>query len=176
MSKVWPVDYLIRLLRCLFTHSDAVVTKNDDIYTYHRKSCPKQIGTSIGLALTSVVLDKTITKKAHSLGVSVPSGGAASDNAPPEALLAGYRAAQWFNFAFVMVGLVLAVVFLRDIGVIARKHREPEPVLKPKHAHVEGVDRQEVKEAKDEEAVVGLESPSRHDEDRHRSVEKEMEV
>lgn len=58
------------------------------------------------------------------MGVSVPSGGAAADSAPKEALLAGYRAAQWFCFAFVMVGLALALLFLRNIGVIARKHVE----------------------------------------------------
>lgn len=80
-----------------------------------------QIGTSIGLALTSVVLDRTITSKAHSLGADVPAGGAAASNAPKEALLAGYKAAQWFNFAFVMVGLVFVMLFMRGMGIIAKK-------------------------------------------------------
>jgi hypothetical protein len=71
------------------------------------------------------VLDQTITKTAHSLGVSVPPG-AVSDQTPPAALLAGYRAAQWCNFAFMMVGLVLAILFLRNIGVIAAKQPDPE--------------------------------------------------
>lgn len=152
----------------IHTHSVAAASQQYQYPYLPCQSYPPKIGTSIGLALTSVVLDKTIAKKAHSLGVSVPPGGAASDNAPPEALLAGYRAAQWFNFAFVMVGLALAVVFLRDIGVIARKH---QPM--PKDSHAEGVvDMQEsAREAKDGEAVAGLESPSRR-----RSLEKESEV
>ena len=74
------------------------------------------------------MLDNTIVSTAHSLGVPVPPGGAAPNSAPRAALLAGYRAAQWVNFAFVMLGLALALVFLRDIGVIAEKCPEPENV------------------------------------------------
>lgn len=122
----------------------------------------QKLGISIGLALTSVVLDKTITKKVHSMGVSVPPGGAAFDNAPPEALLAGYSAVQWLNFAFVMVGLTLAVVFLRDIGVVAGKHPEPENV------RAGGVERQE---KASEEGGVGLEKPTRDDKKRPLGVE-----
>jgi len=49
------------------------------------------------------------------------------------ALLAGYLAVQWLNFGFVMFGLVLALVFLRDIGVIARKPCPPiHPQGRPK--------------------------------------------
>ncbi|KAF8319050.1 efflux transporter [Clavulina sp. PMI_390] len=82
-----------------------------------------QIGTSIGLSISSIVLDKQIVKKASEMGISLPSGGAAADNAPKEALLSGYRAAQWLCFAYVMTGLFMAVVFLRDIGVIAKKEK-----------------------------------------------------
>lgn len=71
-------------------------------------------------------MDKTIVNKAHSLGITVPPGGAAFNDIPPAALLAGYRAAQWFNFAFVMVGLILALLFLRDIGIIAPKQPESD--------------------------------------------------
>jgi flagellar biosynthesis/type III secretory pathway M-ring protein FliF/YscJ len=110
------------------------------------------------------VLEKTITKKVRSLGVSVPPGGADFDNAPLEALLAGYRAAQWLNFAFVMVGLTLAVVFLRDIGMIARKHPEPENV------RARDVERQEP-EKMSEEAAAGLENPTRDDNERAMGVE-----
>ncbi|KAF8319051.1 efflux transporter [Clavulina sp. PMI_390] len=80
-----------------------------------------QLGTSIGLSISSIVLDKEIVKKAKSMGVSLPSGGAAANNAPKEALLSGYRAVQWLFFAYAMTGAFIAIVFLRDIGVIARK-------------------------------------------------------
>lgn len=81
------------------------------------------------------MLDNTIISTARSLGVPTPPGGAAPNNAPRTALLAGYRAAQWVNFAFVMLGLAVALVFLRDIGVIAEKCSELEDV----DASVEGV-------------------------------------
>lgn len=143
MNKVWRADYLIHLLRYLLWR---VVDQGSPYLSLRKK-----LGASIGLALTSVVLDKTIAKKAHSLGIFVPPGGAASDNVPPAALLAGYRAAQWFNFAFLIVALVLAVVFLRDIGVIARKHPEP------RESRAGGTGREE---KLDEEAVMGLERPA----------------
>lgn len=105
--------------------------------------CPRtifilKIGTSIGLSLSSVLLDRTIASKSKSLGISVPSGGTAADSAPKEALLAGYRAAQWLCFAYVMVGLFLAVVFLRDIGIIAKK--PPKASLHSASIHESEVD------------------------------------
>jgi len=144
-----------------------VGNKDDYTHAYFSAITGQKLGASIGLALTSVVLDKTIAKKVHSLGVSVPPGGAASDNTPPEALLAGYRAAQWLSFAFVMVGLTLAVVFLRDIGVIARKHPEPENV------QAGDVERQE---KTSEEAAVGLENPTSDDKKQPMGVESESKA
>lgn len=78
-----------------------------------------KIGTSIGLSLASVVLDRTIARKAREMGVTTGAGGNVVNNAPPEALLAGFRAAQWLNFAYCMVGLVLGLIFLRHIGIVA---------------------------------------------------------
>ncbi|KAF9509240.1 hypothetical protein BS47DRAFT_1349492 [Hydnum rufescens UP504] len=90
-----------------------------------------QVGASLGLALSSIVLDKTIRKETRRLNASQP---AVSPQLTAKAgLLAGYRAVQWLNFGFVMFGLVLALVFLRDIGVIARKLRPPvHPQGRPK--------------------------------------------
>lgn len=80
-----------------------------------------QVGTSVGLAISSVVLDRTISRKIRSLDLpQLPSSSASISDTPKAALLAGYRAVQWLNFAFVMVGLVLALTFLKRIGVIAR--------------------------------------------------------
>ena len=75
----------------------------------------------MGLAISSVVLDRTIARKIRSLDLpQLPSSSASISDTPKPALLAGYRAVQWLNFAFVMVGLVLALAFLKRIGVIAR--------------------------------------------------------
>ena len=72
------------------------------------------------MALSTVVLNETIAKEVRSLGLPQLPSSASTSNTPKPALLAGYRAVQWLNFAFVMVGLLLALIFLRRIGVIAR--------------------------------------------------------
>src|SRR5260370_36036181 len=82
--------------------------------------CMFQIGASVGLAISSIVLNQTIAGEVRSLGLpQLPSSVSASDT-PKPALLAGYRAVQWLNFAFLMVGLILTLTFLRWIGVIAK--------------------------------------------------------
>ncbi|KAF8314445.1 MFS general substrate transporter [Clavulina sp. PMI_390] len=78
-----------------------------------------QIGTSIGLSLCSIVMDHLAARKARELGSVVGSGAQAINNAPREALLAGYRGAQWVNFGYCMMGLILAVLFLRHVGIVA---------------------------------------------------------
>jgi len=79
------------------------------------------IGASVGLTASSVILDRTIERELGSLGLpQIPSSSISSANTPKSALLAGYRAAQWLNFAFVMVGLLLALIFLKRIGIVTR--------------------------------------------------------
>lgn len=148
-SKVWQADYSTHLLRYvlsrpgfvgdlhpfgMLTHSHstipsprfAIISTNES----PAKQSPSrncwvldtiQIGTSIGLSLSSILLDRTIARKAREMGISIPSGGAAADNAPKEALLAGYRAAQWLGFGYSIFAMVLALLFLRDMGIIAPK-------------------------------------------------------
>ncbi|KAF8340762.1 efflux transporter [Cantharellus anzutake] len=79
-----------------------------------------QVGTSVGLALSSIVLNQMVARNIQSLGPQETSSSKPSSSTPKSALLEGYRAVQWLNFSFMMVGLVLALVFLRHIGVIAR--------------------------------------------------------
>lgn len=71
-----------------------------------------QIGTSIGLALSSIILDKTMARKTREL---TNAGGMTEREVSKAALLAAYRAVQWLNFAFVMVG-EYSVCFLVLVG------------------------------------------------------------
>jgi len=120
MSKVWQEDCSTHSHRCdLFPSSLSLSLSKStlpDAYLF----TPTQIGTSLGLAISSVVLDRTIARKSRELGLPLPTTDGSVPISKP-ALLAGYRAVQWLNFAFVMVGLVLAVLFLRQIGIIARR-------------------------------------------------------
>ncbi|KAF8524916.1 MFS general substrate transporter, partial [Hysterangium stoloniferum] len=73
-----------------------------------------QIGTSFGLAITTIVHNKVLMRD----GV-VPSIG--DSDAPPAAVLNAFKAAQWTAFGFAMTAMVLAVVFLRDVGIVGNR-------------------------------------------------------
>jgi len=68
-----------------------------------------QFGTSIGLALISVVAESFTRKSAY------------ADKASPEALGEGYRAAFWTAFAWMLVTGVVAVVSLRKVDKVGVK-------------------------------------------------------
>ncbi|KAF9509219.1 hypothetical protein BS47DRAFT_1349456 [Hydnum rufescens UP504] len=106
----------------------------------------------------SVVLDKTISKETRRLNASQPA--VSPQVTAKAALLAGYRAVQWLNFGFVMFGLVLALVFLRDIGVIARKPRPPvHPQGEPK---LIGPDEKQSPIYVEDIETLGFENPAPH--------------
>ncbi|KAK1232622.1 hypothetical protein PQX77_004242 [Marasmius sp. AFHP31] len=72
--------------------------------------CMQQLGTSIGITIGTVVYNRLLTKN---------SGGA---NPPPrDALLKSYRAAQWTNFAFTVSAAFLAILFLRNVGIVGHR-------------------------------------------------------
>lgn len=84
------------------------------------------------------------------MGIEVPPGGAAADNAPKAALLAGFKAAQWLNFAFIMVGLLLVVVFMRGMGIIANKHVEADDLKEASEEERREIEKEEEEERQHE--------------------------
>lgn len=66
-----------------------------------------RLATSTGLALTNSIAT-TVTNHYH------------GDRASSEALLQGYRAACWFCAASASLAAVLALVYLRDVGIVAK--------------------------------------------------------
>ncbi|KAI9457060.1 major facilitator superfamily-domain-containing protein [Boletus coccyginus] len=84
-----------------------------------------QIGTAFGLTITTLVFDNVVETQSAKLGVTVDSTGT---NAPKSAQLQGYRSAQWANAAFPFLASLLAVIFLRQVGIIGyRKHGGEDP-------------------------------------------------
>jgi hypothetical protein len=72
---------------------------------------PSQLGTSLGLAVTTVVFNRVIQHDS-----AQPSMGR-------EAQLNAYKAAQWTTFAFGTLATLLGIVFLRGVGVVGGKER-----------------------------------------------------
>ncbi|KAI0086514.1 efflux transporter [Irpex rosettiformis] len=85
-----------------------------------------QLGTSFGLAITTIIFNSTLKKESEKLGVAVNLSGT---NAPPAAQLKAYRAAMWGAFAFGMFGALLAALFLRSVGIVGHSD-EDERMLK----------------------------------------------
>ena len=56
-----------------------------------------QIGSAIGLSVSTIVFNGVLRAQSSSLGVSLDQG---SDDEPPAAQLKAYRAAMWTGFAF----------------------------------------------------------------------------
>ncbi|TBU27562.1 efflux transporter [Dichomitus squalens] len=77
-----------------------------------------QLGTAFGLAISTVVFNATQKSKAKSLGVTLNEDGT---NAPRPAQLTAYKDAMWSGFAFGLFGFLLAVLFLRGVGVVGHR-------------------------------------------------------
>ncbi|CAL1716634.1 unnamed protein product [Somion occarium] len=82
-----------------------------------------QLGIAFGLAITTIVFDRVRAQKSLNLGVVIDSQGS---NAPREAQLQAYRAAQWTILGFGALASILAVLFLRGVGVVGGPHK-PDP-------------------------------------------------
>ncbi|KAG9017798.1 hypothetical protein FRB93_004609 [Tulasnella sp. JGI-2019a] len=83
-----------------------------------------QIGAALGLAVTTVIADRITTNESRKLGFDYDPKS--PGYVPPEALLHGYRAAQWACLGFCMFSLALILVFLRDIGKVGGPHKTVE--------------------------------------------------
>jgi MFS family permease len=69
-----------------------------------------QLGTSIGLTITSVISDSITAKSRY------------TDKSSPVALLEGYRATFWALFAWTVVVIFVGAGGLRKLGRIGMKH------------------------------------------------------
>ncbi|KAH9873312.1 hypothetical protein J1614_005710 [Plenodomus biglobosus] len=69
-----------------------------------------QLGTSIGLTITSVISDSMTAKSGY------------TDKSSPAALLEGYRATFWALFAWTVVVVLVGAGGLRKLGKIGMKH------------------------------------------------------
>lgn len=84
-----------------------------------------QVGTAFGIAISTIVFNATIEKKAHELGVD--TGALASASAAPRpAQLAAYKNAMWAGCAFGFFGGILGFVFLRSVGVVGHRQATAE--------------------------------------------------
>ncbi|KAF8731224.1 hypothetical protein AX14_005036 [Amanita brunnescens Koide BX004] len=77
-----------------------------------------QIGTAIGVIVSTIVFNRVIAQDSRKLGVIVDAN---QDNAPPSAQLKAYQAAQWAAFCFSMIATILVIIFFRGVGAIGVK-------------------------------------------------------
>ncbi|KAI0047866.1 MFS general substrate transporter [Auriscalpium vulgare] len=73
-----------------------------------------QIGTSVGLSVSTIVFNSVLKSQSSRLGVEVDKAGT---NAPFAAHLRAYHAAEWTGFAFGIFCTVVSLLFLRGVGV-----------------------------------------------------------
>jgi MFS family permease len=77
-----------------------------------------QLGTSFGLAITTIVFNRVQADESAKLGNHFGA------DPPKEAQLLAYRSASWGAFAFGVVGSILAAVFLRGVGIVGNPRKE----------------------------------------------------
>ncbi|KAL0949753.1 hypothetical protein HGRIS_009791 [Hohenbuehelia grisea] len=90
-----------------------------------------QLGTALGIPVSTIVFNRVVAQDSRRMGIIVDATGS---NAPPQARLNGYRAAQWTAFAFGILATILAVIFLRNIGIVGheggpRKYDAEETII-----------------------------------------------
>ncbi len=61
----------------------------------------EQIGTALGVTVSTIVFNRVVAQDSLNMGIVVDN---ANHNAPREALLNGYKAAEWTAFAFGAIG------------------------------------------------------------------------
>ncbi|KAG1852813.1 major facilitator superfamily domain-containing protein [Suillus subalutaceus] len=77
-----------------------------------------QLGTAVGLALSTLVFNIVVDNESADVGITVNSAGT---NAPHFAQLKGYRSAQWTCASFALMAALLAALFLHGAGIVGDK-------------------------------------------------------
>ncbi|KAI9464425.1 major facilitator superfamily domain-containing protein [Lactarius psammicola] len=83
-----------------------------------------QIGTAIGVSVSTIVFDGVLKAQSSRLGVALD---AQRDNAPLAAQLKAYKAAMWTGFSFGLLGTVLCIIFLRGVGIVGETPAQDSP-------------------------------------------------
>jgi len=83
-----------------------------------------QLGTAFGLTISTIVFNNVVQQQSAALGVTVAA--TATNDAPAAAQLLGYRAAQWTSASFSLFAALLAVLFLRGVGIVGHKKTKTE--------------------------------------------------
>ncbi|KAF8621484.1 hypothetical protein AX15_007772 [Amanita polypyramis BW_CC] len=81
-----------------------------------------QIGTAIGVIVSTIVFNRVIVRESDRLGVVINEE---QDNIPRIAQLKAYRAAEWTSFAFGMIATIFVLLFFRGVGIIGVKNKTP---------------------------------------------------
>ncbi|KAI9056747.1 MFS general substrate transporter [Trametes sanguinea] len=84
-----------------------------------------QVGTAFGIAISTIVFNATLSKSSIQYGVHVNKEGT---NAPRPAQLVAYRDAFWTATAFAFAGVVLALLFLRSVGVVGERRKKQDAI------------------------------------------------
>jgi hypothetical protein len=82
-----------------------------------------QLGTSFGLAITTLIYNRVRIAESARLGVTVLDDF--NTHTPLRAQLLAYRAAEWGGFGFGVVAAILCL-FLRGVGVVGKHGNEDE--------------------------------------------------
>ncbi|OSC97830.1 efflux transporter [Trametes coccinea BRFM310] len=84
-----------------------------------------QVGTAFGIAISTIVYNAALSKSSLRYGVHVNEEGT---NVPRPAQLVAYRDAFWTGTAFAFAGAILALLFLRSVGVVGERRKTQDTV------------------------------------------------
>ncbi|PFH49993.1 hypothetical protein AMATHDRAFT_62010 [Amanita thiersii Skay4041] len=84
-----------------------------------------QIGTAIGVIVTTIVFNRVIVQDSAKLGATV-TPNTNFDEVPQRAQLYAYQAAQWAAFAFCMIATIFVIIWFRGVGIIGEKSKGEE--------------------------------------------------
>ncbi|KDQ58837.1 hypothetical protein JAAARDRAFT_127904 [Jaapia argillacea MUCL 33604] len=93
-----------------------------------------QLGTAFGLTISTIVFNRVLKRGSLKLGVVPDASGM---NVPLPAQLKAYEAAQWTAFGFGMLATLLAIVFLRGVGIVGHQHPNKEKETDSEHTVAE---------------------------------------
>ncbi|KAI0636360.1 efflux transporter [Trametes polyzona] len=77
-----------------------------------------EVGAAFGTAISTIAFNGALRRQSREHGVEPNLAGT---NAPREAQLVAYKDAMWTGFAFPLFGALLAVLFLRGVGIVGYK-------------------------------------------------------
>jgi len=103
--------------KCALPHEQSVAGALFSVMT--------QVGTSFGLAITTMVFNSVLERDSLRLGVDLDAPG--HNEAPRSAELNAYQAANWGAFAFGILACLITIVSMAKVGIVGQRgDRKPE--------------------------------------------------